>query len=98
MTLDDVVSRRDSTLSAKIDGQVVALDVAKGVCYGLDPIGSRVWALIEQPVAVATVCQTLMSEYDVDASTCEADVLDLCEQLCAEGLIALRPEPNLPST
>ena len=98
MTLEDLVSRGPSALSAEIDGEVVALDIGKGVCYGLDPVGSRVWALIEQPVAVATVCQVLMREFDVDASTCEADVLDLFVQLRAEGLIAVRPEPNLPST
>src|SRR5438874_210372 len=98
MTLDDLVSRGATALSAEIDGEVVALDVAKGVCYGLDPVGSRIWALIEEPITVATVCQALMSEFDVDAAICEADVLDLFVQLRAEGLIAVRPEPKLPST
>jgi hypothetical protein len=90
VSLGNLVARAGSTLSAEIDGEVVALDIARGVCYGLDAVGSRVWAIIEQPTPVESVCRTLMAEYDVDAATCEADVLALLEDLSAEGLITVR--------
>ncbi len=90
MRADDVVERQADVLSAEIDGEVVALDVARGVCFGLDAIGARIWALIGSPVTVAAVCETLTSEYEVDAETCGRDVQDLLADLRAEGLITVR--------
>jgi hypothetical protein len=91
--MSDIIVRDPATLSAEIDGEVVALDVDKGVCYGLDPIGARIWAMIERPIAVEAVCAALITEYRIDAGTCERDVLDLFADLRAEGLIEVRPAP-----
>jgi hypothetical protein len=94
MGADDIVGREVRVLSAEIDGEVVALDVARGVCFGLDAIGARVWALIEAPTPVAAVCAALIREYEVNAETCRRDVLDLLAELRAEGLITVqRPAP-----
>ena len=87
LTLADRVARSPGTLSAEIDGEVVALDIARGACYGLDPIGARIWGMIAAPTAIGAVCDALMAAYEVDAATCRADVLDLFRALRSEGLI-----------
>jgi len=97
VTLADVIARAPGALSAAIDGEVVALDVAKGACYGLDPIASRIWSLIEAPTAIDDICRLLVAEYEVDAPTCEADVLDLVADLLAEGLVVTQPAPAVTS-
>jgi hypothetical protein len=86
-----LIRRNMSALSAEIDGEVVALDVARGVCYGLDPIGARIWSLIESPSTLAALCETLTREYEVDEPTCRRDVLDLVTELLAEGLASVEP-------
>ena len=48
----DLVALKDGAVSAEIDGEVVALDVNTGICYGLDPIGSNIWRLLETPRTV----------------------------------------------
>lgn len=95
VTLSDLVRRAPGALSAEIDGEVVALDIAKGVCYGLDAIGARIWSLIAETTPAGDVCATLVGEYDVDAETCRNDVLDLFADLRAEGLITVRPAAAL---
>jgi hypothetical protein len=82
-----VVVRSNGLVDAEIDQEIVALSVAKGVCYGLDPIGSRIWKMLANPIRVADICQTLVREYEVAPETCESDVLDLLEELRSEGMI-----------
>ncbi len=93
LALSDLVARDGEALSGRVDGEVVALDVARGACYGLDPIGSRIWDLIAAPTAITEVCAALEAEYDVDAATCRADVLDFLSRLRIEGLIRVRRAP-----
>lgn len=81
------VVRNNKVVDAEIDGEVVALHIEKGACYGLNKVGSRVWQLAAMPRRVADICQTLRDEYDVSAATCEEQVLALLEGLRAEGLI-----------
>ncbi len=82
-----------TALAAQIDGEVVALDVEKGVCYGLDRIGARIWAMIAEPRTVASLCLELTRSYEVDLATCRNDVAALLADLAAEGLVRLMPEP-----
>jgi Coenzyme PQQ synthesis protein D (PqqD) len=90
------VARNPGALSAEIDGEVVALDVARGACYGLDAIGARIWSMIASPTAVGEVCAALTAIYDVDVETCRTDVLDLFRALRDEGLIVVAPAPTSP--
>lgn len=92
----DVVMRSPKALSAIIDGEVVALDIARGACYGLDAIASRMWALIETPRTIDDLRATLMAEYRVDAETCLRDILDLIVDLRAEGLVNIESAPPSP--
>lgn len=87
------VTRSDGFVQAEVDGEVVALNIDKGICYGLNKVGSRVWALIAEPRRIGDICATLVSEYEVDSATCEQQVIDLLEGLRAEGMIELRDEP-----
>jgi Coenzyme PQQ synthesis protein D (PqqD) len=82
-----VVARNDGLLEAEIDNEVVALAIERGTCYGLNRVGSRIWNLLATPMRIGDLCQTLLSEYKVDPNVCERQVLDLLEELQAEGLI-----------
>jgi hypothetical protein len=55
--------------------------------YGLDPVGARIWKLIQTPRTVREVRDTLLEEYDVEADRCEEDLLDLLKQLVKNDLI-----------
>ncbi|MBI3676004.1 MAG: PqqD family protein [Proteobacteria bacterium] len=90
LSSDFRVVRGKGLIEAEVDGELVALHIDKGVCYGLNKVGSRVWQLIETPAKIGDVCAALTSEFDVDAATCEREVLDLLEELRAEGLIEVR--------
>ena len=81
-----VVATRDQ-LSSEVGGEAVILHLGAGVYYGLDEIGARVWALLQEPRRVADLCAQLRAEYDVDADRCERAVLTLLGELADAGLI-----------
>jgi hypothetical protein len=88
------VARDPRALAAEVDGEVVALNVARGVCFGLDGVASRIWALIAEPTTAAEVCARLTGEYDVTPEICEREVLTFLKTLMAEGLVTAAPEPE----
>jgi hypothetical protein len=87
LSLASVVNRSDGFIDSEIDNEIVALNIESGTCYGLNRVGSRIWRLLGAPVRVSDLCATLRTEYNVDPGVCERQVLDLLEELRAEGLI-----------
>jgi hypothetical protein len=79
--------RCEDLLEADVNGEVVALHIEKGQCYGMNGVASRIWALLAEPTSPERICAKLADEYEVDPETCRADVMALLEQLRAEGLI-----------
>src|SRR5438874_1173350 len=87
LSSDTWVKRSNDFIDAEIDNEVVALSIAKGTCYGLNRVGSRIWNLLASPNCIGDICATLLSEYEIDPTTCEQQVLDLLEELQAEGMV-----------
>ncbi|BBM69171.1 hydrogenase expression protein HypA [Rhodothermus marinus] len=90
LTLDTVVVASPEQVSSKLGEEVVILNLRNGVYYGLDPIGTRIWELIQEPRSVRQVCEVLLEEYDVTFEQCAEDVLALMRDLQAQGLIEAR--------
>lgn len=86
-----LVAARDQ-VSCELDGQAVILGLADGVYYGLDPVGATVWTLLERaPHTVAQLRDAVTDEFEVDAPTAEADLIELMGDMLARGLVELRP-------
>lgn len=79
-------------LETSVDGEVLALSIEKGACYGMNQVGSQIWNLLLKPTRICDICAALLKAYKVDPDTCEGQVLDLLEELRAEGLIATLEE------
>lgn len=73
------------------DGGVI-LDLARGVYYGLDPVGSRIWDLLQDRRLLGEVTSTLLAEYDVEPSVCRTDLMKFLASLEREGLIEIERE------
>lgn len=87
ITLDTFVARNEGFVEAEVNHEIVALNIERGTCYGLNRVGSRVWQLLTTSTRVADLCVALVDEYNVDFEVCGAQVLDLLEELRAEGMI-----------
>jgi Coenzyme PQQ synthesis protein D (PqqD) len=59
------------------------------VYYGLDPVGKRVWQLLQEPTTLAQICDILKADYDVEPAQLESDIRELLEQLAEQGLVEI---------
>jgi|SRR5271170_1658749 len=76
-------------VSSELAGEAVILNVDRGVYFGLDEIGARIWSLIQEPKTVSEVRDILVEEYDVSSEQCEEDLLALIAKLSDEGLVSV---------
>jgi hypothetical protein len=85
-----VVASRDQVY-CNLNGEAVILSLSSGMYYGLDPVGARIWDLVQEPKAVVDVVEALLEEYKVDRNQCERDLLALLQELASQDLISTRP-------
>jgi len=91
VTQDLIVSRRAELIETEVDGELVALHVDNGTCYGFNGTATRVWALIEQPKRLSELKAQLLREFDVEPEVCDRQVTSLLSELEADGLVELAP-------
>ena len=79
----DVVSRgvRDET---------VLLNLESEEYFGLDPVGTRMWQVIEETGDPEEVIRRLLPEYDVEESVLRRDLANLIQRLEKAGLLQAR--------
>jgi len=91
VTEDLLVERRGEMIETEVDGELVALHVDNGTCYGFNTTATRIWAMIEQPKRLSELKAELLREFDVDPATCDAQLRELLDELAADGLVEIRP-------
>jgi len=79
-------------VSADLGGEAAILNLKDGVYYGLNPIGARIWTLIQEPRRVQDIRDILLKEYEVEPTRCERDLLALLQHLAAEGLLEVKDD------
>ena len=77
--LSSVATRNEAIVFTDLDDTIVMMDVDEGQYYELDPIGARIWALIESPRPVVEIYDALAGEFDVDPDTCRDDTLEFLQ-------------------
>ena len=93
MGLDPSLSSRvkisEDALSQELSGETVLLELSRGVYYGLDDVGTRIWQLLGEGRSLAETLAALVAEYDVTAEQGAEDLLALVRELEEHRLIAI---------
>ena len=92
LTESSVVEAVDHQTSAEVDGENVILDLEEGVYYGLNPVGTKVWKRIQEPMPVGEIVTRITAEYDVEYERCLQDVVALLRDLEEHDLIRIGSE------
>jgi Coenzyme PQQ synthesis protein D (PqqD) len=90
LSIRSIVTASPDQISCPLGEESAILNIRSTVYYGLNPVGARVWNLLQHPKTVQELRDTLIDEYDVERENCERDLLALLEKLRAEGLIHVR--------
>lgn len=89
-----IIARTGSPVEAEVDGELVALDVESGTCYGLNGTATRIWRLLDRPLAFGELLDELTRAYDVPREQCRSEVTALLRELEADKLVELRVPPT----
>lgn len=89
MTLapDHRIEIPDGVMMRELQGEAVLLNLDSECYFGLDEVGTRMWAaLTTQPTAGAAF-EALLAEYEVAPEELRADLAEFVEALAAAGLV-----------
>lgn len=87
---EQIVVRSEGNMVSDMNGEKVMFSTRSGKYYNLGSVGGRIWELIEAPVGIGSVVETLAKEYEVDFASCEREVGAFLRQLYRESLIEVR--------
>lgn len=89
--MTDILNRQllpsPDTVESAVGDETVILHLANATYYGLDAVGTRIWALIKDGMALPTICTQLAEEYGVEQTTVEEDARRFVSDLEAQGIL-----------
>ena len=74
-------------LVQELQGESVLLNVRSGRYFGLDQVGTRMWAALTTAESLQAAYDALLAEYDVEGERLERDLRALFERLVEHGLL-----------
>ncbi len=87
LTRDTRIVAAPDQVSAELEGETVMLSMSEGVYYGLDRVGTFIWRRLASPVALGTLHDAVVAEYEVGADRAWEDLVALTRDLLANALI-----------
>jgi hypothetical protein len=74
-------------IDSAVGDETVLLHLTKGIYYGLDPVGTRVWALLKADRNPEEICERLKEEFDAPPEAIEEDVRRFLEALLQNEIV-----------
>ncbi len=75
-------------IDSAVGDETVLLHLKTGTYYGLDPVGTRVWALLKEGRSPADICGTIKDEFDASPEVIEQDVARFLQGLLDNQIVS----------
>jgi hypothetical protein len=85
----DKPAKSDSVTARDIDEVFFIMDGRSSDLHSLNPIGARIWELVDGQRTVADIAAVIVEEYEVEAGRAEGDVVEFLETLQTKKLVDL---------
>lgn len=80
--------RADGLLTAAVGDELLMMSVELGKYFNLNPVGARIWELLETTHTVDGLIEALTADYEVSAETARAEVERFLGALDERGLLS----------
>lgn len=87
ITEDATIKRSDDLAVTEVEGETVILDVASGQYFGLNPVGTHVFDLLDSPRSVGELIDTIQAMYDAPPDRVRADLITFIDTMVDHKLI-----------
>jgi len=78
-------------LSRVLDGEAILLHLGSGTYFGMNEVATRAWELIVAGTTYATMCGSLVAEFDVSQAEIERDMNEFLAALREKDLLGVVP-------
>ena len=86
-----ILAKPPTTAWRLIEGEAVILSLETKVLRGLNPVGSRVWELIDGQRSVEEIITAIVQEFDVTPQAAAEDVKRFVRELLDKSLVTPVP-------
>ncbi|MEA1877569.1 MAG: PqqD family protein [Bacteroidota bacterium] len=83
----DRYERNHQIIDGELDDQQVMMHIDKGMYYGLNPIGKRIWDMLEKPKSFEEMTQTLLQEFEVSEQQCKKEVQEFLDDAIEKDIL-----------
>ena len=87
LKLSTIVVKNKELLETTVDDETILLSIASSKYYGMDPVASRIWSLLQEPISIKEIIAILLTEFDVSEDKCKKDVFEFLENLVEEKML-----------
>jgi hypothetical protein len=87
MTPDTIIKRTEKVLASSIGDELVMFDAEAGKYYGLNPVASNIWSLLDEPKSINELCDHLMNKFEITRENCIKEVIEFIPRLESKGLL-----------
>ena len=89
ITLAQQAQPNDDVLFQEVAGEAVLLNLASERYFGLDPVGTHIWGLLNRKMNLQQVHENLCETYEASPEQLQQDLLALITQLAEAGLVTV---------
>lgn len=86
------VHKPDHVVMRELEGEAILLNLKTERYFGLDEVGTRMWAELIASPSVEGACEALEREFEVEPAVLRSDLEALVAQLVDSGLLEARTE------
>ena len=95
VTLNKYPKKSEDTASRILDGEAVVVLPLESMVYTFDPVGTRIWELIDGFKKIANIANDIQKEYEVGSDVAEQDTIDFINELVAKKMLMLNVDKEL---
>ena len=77
----------ENVMMRELDGESVILNLDSGYYFGLDEVGTRMWALLRDSESIQAAYEALLADYEVEPDSLQRDLVELVSKLVDNGLM-----------
>lgn len=80
--------RNPELLAVDMDGETVMMDMISGNYFGINTVGSHVWAVLETEHTVEEILKSLEGQFEISESdTVQSDIISFLDDMVKQKLV-----------
>ena len=86
---DTIISRNNAFVSMLFDDELACIDESTGNYFGLNAMGRLIWELLEVPLTLQAIIDTLSSEFPENGAAILQEIPPFIVSLASLGIIKI---------